>query len=94
MDASSFLRGTPVGFARGQVTGGLSPPMQGETPRWRNPRRTWVENLAFFARRRLCTRDVWGFSVRVGLSGSARDIQGPQNGSCEDGILAADPESA
>ena len=50
-----------------RVTGGLSPPMRGQTPRWRNPRRNGGENLALFARRRPCTRDVWGFGVRVGL---------------------------
>ena len=51
LDASSFLRGNGWASPGARVTGGLSPPMRGggggggETPRWRNPRRTWVENL-------------------------------------------------
>ena len=40
-----FPGGTGWASPGARVTGGLSPTMRGETPRWRNPRRTWVENL-------------------------------------------------
>ena len=94
MDASSFLRGNGWASPGARVTGGLSPPMRGggEGPRWRNPRRTWVENLTTLgptsppdARRLRFSGRGWSLWVGRRFSGALKPIlRGQKSGGRRD----------
>ena len=81
-----------MGFAGARVTGGLSPPMRGGTARWRNPRRTWVENLTTLgptsppdARRLRFSGRGWSLWVGRRFSGALKPIlRGQKSGGRRD----------